>query len=330
MSGIVSYRGGIPESTHRVHVAVAERDGRLRASCGDPGRVTFLRSSAKPFQALPLVEDGVVDALGMSSAELAVCCASHNAEPPHLEAVQGLLARAGFDADDLECGAQAPLLERERRRLHGEGREPGRLHNNCSGKHAGMLALARHHGWEPEGYVRERHSVQTRMLEEVSRWTGVPEEEVGRGVDGCGVISFAVPLASGAAAFARFARAAAEGGNGARRVAGAMAAHPFLVAGTDRLDTVLMEATGGRIVAKVGAEGVFGAAVPERALGIVLKVEDGHRQAAETALVRVLDLLELLEAAEAEALERFRAPPITNTLGERTGEMRAHFLLEGA
>lgn len=320
-------RGVLPESSHRVHVAVVTAAGSLVARCGDPDHATVLRSAAKPFQALPLVEDGVVEALGLTSAELAVACASHNGEPEHLREVASLLAKAGCSAEDLECGPHPPMDAVAARALESAGREAGRIHNNCSGKHAGMLALCRYHGWPLEGYRRDGHPVQDRMLEEVSRWTHVPRDAIGRGVDGCGVVCFSVPLRSAARGIAAFARAGAEGGP-AGEVVRAMTEHPFLVAGTGRLCTELMQATGGRIVAKVGAEGVYVAATVDAGLGIALKVEDGSRRALDPALVAVLKELGLLDSREVDGLGRLDVP-VLNTLGEAVGAIRAVVELEG-
>lgn len=315
-------RGGVVESRHRLHVAVADREGRLVIGAGDPRRTTFYRSAAKPFQALPLVEDGVVDALALTPGELAVCCGSHSGQPVHLEAVRSILAKAGLDERSLECGPHAPLGDTEARRLAAAGGAPAPIHNNCSGKHAGMLALACHHGWEPAGYLRPGHPVQRRMLAEMTRWTGFPEADVLTGVDGCGVVCFAVPLDRIAASFARFA-AAADRGEAPAAVVGAMTSHPLLVAGTGRLDTVLMGCAGDRLFSKTGAEGVHGVGLRGRGLGVAIKVEDGARRAADTALVAVLEALEVLESGDRGALEVFRETSVENTRGERVGRVVA-------
>ncbi|HSG46200.1 MAG TPA: asparaginase [Longimicrobiales bacterium] len=318
-------RGGAVESVHAVHVAVAGRGG-MEAAAGDPGFPTFYRSASKPFQALPLVEDGVLDRFGFGGEELALCCASHNSEAQHLEVASRILDRIGLGGGALECGGHWPLREAVAYRFLEEGRVPGPLESNCSGKHAGMLALAVHHGWPTAGYVRAGHPVQERMSREVSRWTGIPVADLVTGVDGCGVVCFAVPLEVMAGSFARFAQDAARGG-AVGRVCDAMLDHPFLVAGTRRLCTDLM-ATGAGVVAKVGAEGVYGAWHPASGLGIALKVEDGARRAAEPALVAVLEALELLPDRVLEALERYRTPVVKNTRGEVVGEMRVVMELE--
>jgi L-asparaginase II len=322
-------RGGAVESRHRVHVAVVD-EGGLRAYAGDPEFRTFARSSVKPIQALPLVDEGGVEALGLTDAELALCCASHGGEPFHIEAARSILAKAGADESALACGPRWPNHEPSARALRASGVEPGAIHNECSGKHGGMLAFARMRGWSLEGYHRPDHPVQRRMLEEVSRWTEVPADRIGMGVDGCGVVTFAVPLTSLAGAFARLAAAAHRGEAGPARVLGAMARHPEYVGGTDRLCTEIVRATGGRILAKIGAEGVYCGWIPEAGLGVALKVEDGSQRASGPALTAVLRELGLLTAEEYERLRRFARPELKNTRGEVVGELRVDVALEVA
>jgi L-asparaginase II len=321
-------RGDILESVHCVSVAVVDAGGRLRASAGSPDLVTFARSAVKPLQALPLVVDGVLDPYGFGDRELALCCASHNGEPHHVELAASMLARIGLEESALACGPQAPFHEPSARALRAPGREPGRIHNNCSGKHAGMLALACRHGWPVAGYEKACHPVQRRMLEELAAWSGTAVDEIGVAVDGCGVSTFALPLQALARAFGRLAGAARRGEPGPERVLGAMARYPEYVAGTNRMCTDLNRVVHGRILAKVGAEGVYCAAIPGAELGIALKVEDGAWRAAEPALLAVLRALALIADEEMAELSRYAEPVITNTRGERTGELRAVIRLE--
>ncbi len=324
---IVVTRGDLVESVHTVHVAVS--DGRrLTARAGDPALTAFLRSAAKPLQALPLVEDGAARALRLSGSELALCCASHNAEPRHVRAALSILRKAGLEEGDLACGPHPPMRMTEAVRMAVAGERPRSVHNNCSGKHAGMLALAVHNGWRTEGYHKAGHPVQERMRAVVARWSGVPEAEMGTGVDGCGILTFALPLGAMAHAFARFGRAAADGEPGPAAVVEALVQHPFMVAGTGRLCTALLDETGGRVVAKTGAEGVYCATIPTQGVGIALKVEDGAHRAGDVALIEVLVGLELLTAAEADALAPFRRPQVLNTRDERVGEIRGEVELE--
>jgi len=311
------------ESEHRVHAVVCDGEGETLAVWGDPHRVTWMRSAVKPFQALPLVEDGVVEALGLTDGELAVTCASHNGEPRHLEQVAGLLRKAGLTEEALECGAHPPMGKVAARGLARSGGDPRRIHNNCSGKHAGMLALAVHHGWRTDGYRDPEHPVQLRMLTEVERWTGLPRDTIGTAVDGCGVMCFAIPLRSAAQGLGRFVAAGVRG-EGPGRIVEAMVGNPFLAAGSGRLCSEIMEATAGRVLVKVGAEGVYVAASTNGAVALALKVEDGARRGAEAALMVLLEEQGLLSRGELAALERYSAPIVRNTLGEAVGRIRMH------
>jgi L-asparaginase II len=321
-------RAGWLESVHRVHVVVVDCDGTVLRSVGDPDRPASFRSVAKPLQALPLVEDGVWDHFGLDDRALALCCASHNSELRHVELARDILDRIGLDASALACGGHPPLRAAEAHRLAREGRSPGPLESNCSGKHAGMLALARFHGWDVDGYHRPDHPVQLRMRDEVARWTGVDADRLDTGIDGCGVVCFRVPLRHMAAAYARFAAAAAAG-DPAKRVVGAMTSGPEWVGGEGRLDTALMRASAGRLLVKVGAEGVYAAAVPERGWGLAIEVEDGAWRASDTALVGALDRLGWPGARSAdEGVAAFRDPVVRNTRGEAVGRICAGFDLE--
>jgi L-asparaginase II len=307
-------RGGVTETVHRVHVAVMDGDGRLVARAGDPDFVTFWRSAAKPFQAMPLVTDGVVDRFGMTSAELALCCASHSSEPSQVDLVKSFLGRIGCTEQDLRCGPHTPLSDHVAKDYQARGVNLTPVYSNCSGKHTGMLALARHHGWPTEDYHKLSHPVQQRCLEAVSQWTDVAIDQIGTGVDGCGVACFALPLRNMAIAYARL---------GTSRVVEAMLRHPELIAGERRPCTDMMRAHPGRVITKVGAEGVYSALLVERRLGVALKVEDGHGPAAALALAAVLDQLGL-RPQPATLVER----PNFNTRGERVGELRVFGALE--
>nr|MBA2671377.1 asparaginase [Gemmatimonadota bacterium] len=251
------FRGPVLESSHRIHAAVVDSNGRLRAWVGDPDMATFFRSSAKPFQALPLVTHGAMDRFGITLEELAICCGSHSGDARHVEVVTGLLRKIGLDGEALACGPHPPFDQSSRRTLAEAGLEPVRVHNNCSGKHAGMLALARVHGWDTEGYHRPEHPVQRRLLSEVARWVEMPEEALALGTDGCGVVCFGLPLRQMAVAYARLAGAARNGDHDPTFVVGAMTSYPEMVAGRGRICTDLMKQTTGRVFAKVGAEGVY-------------------------------------------------------------------------
>jgi L-asparaginase II len=281
-------RGPLVEAVHVVH-AVVVREGKVVESAGDPELVTFYRSSSKPLQALPLARERD----DVSEVELAIACASHRAEPPQLEAARSLLERAPATEADLELGPQ-------------EGRGPSLLSHNCSGKHAGFLAVCRVRGWPIEGYRLADHPMQRLLLAEVAAAAEVPEGEVPTAVDGCGVLTFGLTLERMAYTFSRFAQL-----DGGPRIVGAMTAHPELI-GYDRgaTDTDLMRLRPGWI-AKGGAEGLFCAASPEGE-GIVLKVEDGSMRALRPAIATLLGLG-----------EDFGRMPVENSRGEVVGEISA-------
>ncbi|HEV2147931.1 MAG TPA: asparaginase [Longimicrobiaceae bacterium] len=320
-------RGSVTESRHRVHVAVVDAEGQLRACAGDPDQVTFIRSAAKPLQALAVEDGGALERFGISDRELALVCGSHAGSPAHTGAAESVLRKIGLDAEALACGPHAPFHEPTRRELQEAGLEPVRLHNNCSGKHAGMLALARARGWETQDYQRPEHPVQLRMLSEVSRWAGVPAEGIAVGNDGCGVVCFALPLRNMALAYARLAGAARRGERGPARVVGAMTAYPEMVAGKGRLCTELMRRTEGRVFAKVGAEGVYCVGVPGAELGVAVKVEDGSTRAVGPAILGVLRELDLISEDDYGAMYALAYPDVVNTRGEVTGQLRPNVRL---
>lgn len=310
-------RGDLTETVHRVHVAVVDADGALVARAGDPGLVTFWRSAAKPFQAMPIVADGAADRFDLSDAELALCCASHSSEPGQVEMVRALLEKIGCREDDLRCGPHTPLSEHIARDYQARRVRLTPVYSNCSGKHTGMLALARHHGWPTADYHRLAHPVQQRCLEEVSRWTGLSADRIGTAVDGCGVVCYALPLKHMALAYAKL------GTGDSSRVVAAMLHHPELIAGERRPCTEMMSAFPGRVITKVGAEGVYCALLVREGLGVAVKVEDGHGAAAVLAMARTLEELSLRPQPESVT-----ARAVLNTRGEPVGEMRVFGSLE--
>jgi L-asparaginase II len=319
---VIATRGGVVESRHRVHAAVVDATGRVCAWAGNPGLVTAWRSCAKPFQVISLLESGRFDELGWGDNELAVACASHGGEPEHVALVRAMLEAVELEEGDLACGPHEPLSRRGARILQQSGESPTRLHNNCSGKHAAMLAHARAEGWPTLGYESCHHPVQQRVLEQVAAWTGVPAARVLQAVDGCGVVTFGLPLTAMALAFARLASAAREGSEVPERIVHAMTTRPFLVGGTDRFDTVLMEETGGRVLAKVGAEGVHSVSLLEAGLGAAVKVEDGASRAQHPAVLRLLQRLGALPEELPPRLASFLETPIINTRGVPVGAVR--------
>ncbi len=316
-------RAGVVEARHRVEVAVVDAGGRRVAGSDRSGAAVFFRSAAKPFQALAVIEDGAADRWSFTPAELALACASHSSELRHVALARGILDRIGCAEADLACGPH-PAIPGD---LTPPGTGPGAdeiaaptpIASNCSGKHAAMLALARHRGWPTTGYERPDHPVQVRCRETVAAWTGVAASEMAEGTDGCGVVTFAVPVDAMARAFARLGASTAEA---ARRVVAAMAGNPEMVAGKGRPCTALMRAYPGRVLCKVGAEGVYGASLLDRGLGVALKVEDGHAWAAVVALLHVLGELGL-DPAPSAVLPAYAQPESRNTRGRAVGCIRA-------
>jgi len=293
----------------------------MLGSAGDPSFPTVWRSCAKPFQLFSFVESGGFDACGWGSEELALACASHGGEPEHVALAARMLESIGLEEGDLACGAHEPMTRRGVRLMHEAGLSPTRLHNNCSGKHAGMLAYARGQSWSTLGYERLGHEVQDRALAQISRWSGSPRDDMELMVDGCGVVAVGLPLGALAAAFARLGAAAERGETVPARILTAIAAHPFLFGGTDRFDTVLVEESKGRLISKVGAEGVHAVTIPAKGIAVAIKVEDGAARAQHPALLKLLQLLGVLPEELSPRLSVFARTPIMNTRNELVGEV---------
>ncbi len=320
-------RGDIVESSHRVHVAVVHHEQGLTASAGNPAHQSFVRSAIKMFQVLPFVEAGGVERFGLTQPELALCVASHGGEPFHVAAARSILETAGVPESALACGPHLPMHEPTARLMIAAGEPPARVHNNCSGKHAGMLACCIQQQWPTSGYHTPKHPMQQRVRSTLERWMRVHADEVEHAVDGCGLPTFALSLDAVAEGCAHFAAAAADGASAPGRIAAAMVSHPEYVAGTDRLDTDLMRVAQGRLFAKVGAEGFYCAGVPSMKLGIALKVEDGAKRAAEPALLAVLSHLGALSPADLDALRAYAHPEILNTRNEVVGRVNVTLAL---
>jgi L-asparaginase II len=332
-------RGPLVEALHRGAVVVADGQGRVVAHVGDPEHVTYMRSSAKPLQLLAMVESGAADRFGFAPEELACMAGSHSGSRRHVETVARSLARLGLDASALACGVHPPFDPEEQKRLQAEGLAPSPLHNNCSGKHTGMLALAQHRGWPTEGYERPDHPVQVRIREVLAQMAGFPAEEIVLGTDGCSVPVHALPLRAAATAFARLVDpqglppSLAEA---CRRVVAAMVAHPEMVAGEGRLCTLLMRAWPGRLVAKAGAEGYYAVGILPGALGngnpglgLVVKLEDGDgRRGRDPALLEALRLLGVYGGDLPPTLAPLGNRPLTNHRGLTVGTIETTFTLD--
>jgi L-asparaginase II len=332
-------RGGITESRHRGHVVAIEPDGNVVAQLGVPETVTFLRSSAKPFQALPLLVSGAADAFGFTDREVALACASHNGEPIHTELVASMLKKIGLGPEALKCGIHEPYSVEAAQQLRERGEQPNVLHNNCSGKHAGMLALALHLNAPIETYNKAEHPVQLAIGKSIAQFSSVPVEDLAVGIDGCAVPVFGITVKAMALAYARLVAPPPTFDkptrNACERVVRVMSSYPELIGGTtDRLDTEIMRAAPGVLISKVGAEGVYTAGVlPSeqwpRGLGLALKIEDGDdKRARPTVVIEALRQLGVLRDESLEAVARYAFFPILNRPGEIVGEVRAKFELK--
>ena len=297
---------------------MVDRSGHVVDAEGGIAAAVYPRSAIKAFQCLPVLESGAADRFGLTDEEIALCCSSHNGEPEHVRVARSLLAKAGNSETQYECGAHWPYFEEARFDLIRHGEPCAAVHNNCSGKHAGMLALARHIGGEPQGYTRPEHPVQRLIAERIGSLCDIDLGNQPMGIDGCSVPTWALPLKNLALGFARFAD---PENAAARRIIAAVRAHPFMVAGTGDFDTLVMEAVP-RLFIKTGAEGVYCAAIPHAGLGVALKIDDGAGRAAEVAIASVLSGLEVWMPEEKEALERFRHHDLANWRKIEVGEVR--------
>jgi L-asparaginase II len=332
-------RGSITESHHRGHVVAVDGEGQTVARLGAPEMLTYLRSSAKPFQAVPLVASGAAERFGFSEQEIALACASHSGEPIHVETAALMLEKIGLGEDALKCGTHEPFSSEETRHLRERGLQPNVLQNNCSGKHAGMLALALHLGAPTETYDQPDNPVQLAIGRAIEQFSGVGREDLAVGVDGCGVPVFGVTVRAMALMYARLVAPPREWDEAMRaacaRIVKAMTSHPEIVGGTvERLDTEMMRATAGALISKVGAEGVYTVGVlPSdkwpKGLGLALKIEDGEdRRARPTVVIESLRQLGVLDDEAYEAVRPYSTFAVRNHRGETVGEVRANFELE--
>jgi len=326
-------RGGIVESFHRGALAIVDADGAVHTALGDIDRPIFPRSAVKVLQALPLVASGAAEALGLTDEELALACASHGGEPHHASTAASMLAKAGVDVGALECGAHWPYHDGSLKAMAAAGATPTALNNNCSGKHSGFVCLGCHisggHGVAGflRGYIQPDHPVMREVTAALQSATGYDLERTARGTDGCSIPTYAIPLRHLAHAFARVATGTGlspDHARAAQRLRQAVARAPQMVAGTGRFDSRVMERMGERVFCKVGAEGVYCAALPELGLGVALKMDDGNTaRACEVAMAAVLEALLKLNDADAAFLRTLSVVPMSNWNGLSVGTLQA-------
>lgn len=327
-------RGNAIESEHLAAVAVAGSQGSLVATAGDPSSFGYFRSSAKPFQAIPLIESGAADAFGFTESELAFCCSSHNGEPGQQQAVMDMLAKIGAAPELLQCGAAPPLDEKEAARVTLGLVSPSPLQNCCSGKHTGMLATCLHLGYPTDSYLSPEHPLQTMILEIVADAMQVNASSIHLAVDGCSVPTFGTSVADFARAFAAFAAPAMSPSARIRsyeqsfgRLYAAMVAYPENIAGRGSLDSELMRLSHGKVAAKIGAEGLLCLAVPGHGLGIAIRMLDGTYRGLNLLAVSVLEQLKLVDHDELSAMKAALLQPVTNANGWTVGEVRTNLAL---
>jgi L-asparaginase II len=310
------WRGTVVEARIRAHIAVVDASGQVLSSAGSPDAETTLRSCVKPLQALQFLRLAA-DALGANDAEIAIACASHQGEDEHVATVRGLLARAKVPEEALRCGPQLPSDEAAVRRLLASGGEPLPVHNNCSGKHAAMLATCSVMGWPLVGYMNPAHPCQMAVTAAMQEMLGVDLGTAPRGIDGCGLTTYGIPLVAIARGFA-----AASADPAFRRAQDAMAAHPFLVAGTGRFDTALLEVAGARVTAKIGGAAVWAAVGRPGGPGVAIKLEAGSGEAIPVVAMAVLQQLGILESDLPERLVPYAKMTLWNWAGREVGEIR--------
>lgn len=326
-------RGGTIESVHRGHIIVIDGRGETVASVGDPKAVTFFRSASKPFQAMPCITSGAADAFGFSDEEIALSCASHSGEPRHVRIAALMLERIGLTEAHLHCGTHMPFSEKESERMLRAGEYATQLHNNCSGKHAAMLALAKHIGADISTYESIENPVQQAILETVAQFSELPAEKIHLGVDGCVAPNFAMPLAAMARSFANLVlpkKFNEKTQKACSRIVSALINFPELIGGTDRLDTVLMQAAPGKIISKVGAEGVWLCAVLPgeqypTGLSIAVKIEDGNDYRARPVVA--VETLRHFGILAGDKLPELSPLHLTNRRGDAVGLVEPAFTI---
>lgn len=325
-------RGETVESVHRGNLIVVDGAGETLFSLGNPETVAFWRSSAKPFQAIPFLTSGAADKFNFTEKEIALACGSHSGERMHTETAARMLEKIGLSEADLLCGTHLPFDEKRAEEMIRNGETPTQLHNNCSGKHAAMLAVCRDKDFDLKTYERIEHPLQKEILETIALFTDVPVDEIKLGIDGCAAPNFAVPVAAMARAFVKLVAPPENFDkkikDTCKRIVAAMLDFPEMIGGTTRLDTMLMQAGNGKLISKIGAEGVYSAGVlPSekypKGLGIAVKIEDGDDKRARAVVL--IELLRQLGIFDAETLREFSPLPIKNRRGDTVGETRARF-----
>lgn len=320
-------RGGIIESEHNIKAVIVSSTGDVVESWGDVDALVYPRSAIKAMQALAFIEMGGAEKFAFSREEIAICCASHNGEPEHVATVQSMLDKLTSSETDFECGCHWPMYAEASYVLAGKGRTPNQLHNNCSGKHAGMLGLAKLLNVAPHGYIGIDHPVQQKIADTMAQMCEYDYTTAPWSPDGCSAPTWAMPLTNLALAFAKFAcpdDLPAARQTACKTLYDAVVKYPFMVAGTERYCTDMMTILQQRVFLKVGAEGVYIAAIPELKLGIALKCDDGAVRAAESVMTALLDHIGITSFVAEDIMQRYRSVTLKNWEKRTTGTMTCH------
>ena len=324
------FRGDLVDLTHIGHVAVVNDTGKLLYHYGNPERVTFARSSAKPIQAIPVLESGAADAFGLTEKEIALLCASHNGESFHVETVRSILQKAGLTDQYLQCGTHYPYADYAAEALRSSGLKPETVHCNCSGKHSGMLITAKYLNEDLDTYYKPEHPVQQRIMKTIAEICAYEEDEIITATDGCGVPVHAMPLYKFAEGFAKLSKPEVLGekrGQIVRRITTAMTSYPEMVGGTDRFCTDLMKLCGDRLFAKSGAAAYYAIGLKDKGIGMSFKVEDAAKGIVFAMVLETLRQLDVITPAEFTQLEKYYVLQEKNHKGEIVGHTETKFQL---
>lgn len=325
-----TYRGDIVDLTHIGHITVVDYTGKILYHYGDPERVTFARSSAKPIQAIPILESGAVDKYELTEREVAILCASHSGESFHIEAVRSILGKAELSEEYLQCGSHYPISSYAAEELKKKGLEPENIHCNCSGKHSGMLITTNYYGEDLSTYYKPEHPTQKRILKTISEVCEYDEEKIIIGTDGCGVPVHAMPLYKFAQGFAKLSKPElfdSKREKAVKIITNAMTKYPEMVAGTDRICTDLMKSCGDRLFAKSGAAAYYAIGLKDKGIGIAVKMEDGNSSIVPAVVLETLKQLDVITEDELNKLEKYYVLKSINHKKEVVGETKVEFKL---
>ncbi|MGM0444796.1 MAG: asparaginase [Bacillota bacterium] len=316
------YRSNLIESRHRGDISVTAPDGKLLYYHGDPDKITYLRSAAKPFQTLPVITSKAADHFNFTNKEIAVMCASHNGEDIHIKAVKSILEKINVSEDKLQCGIHDPYYKEASHKLYLSGEKPTEIHNNCSGKHAALLALCKYNNWDLDNYLDKDHPVQKLMLKTICDITETKKDDILLGEDGCGVVVFGLSIKNMSLGFAKLANPeylSDKYKQAAERITESIKEYPEMIAGTKRFNTDLIDAMSGKLTGKMGAEGVFCLGLYNGGPGICVKIEDGNSRAIPPVIIEVLKNLGYLSKENTKKLKKYIKPEVKNHHKHKVG-----------